>query len=191
MVNVRSNFFEVTKLPTVVTHYDISISSDMPPPVNRRIFEQLVKSYRASDLGGVLPVFDGRRNLFSTKELPFESRTFDVSEKEQTKEKNADVGVKKGVCTVTDIPLHTLFCSPTGHTEHRLCASLKQTHSNVQGQDQEGGYNQPGGAPEVLEWQGGPVEQLPDCDHVPQHLDPSPARYALCHIWPLLLHTPW
>ncbi|KAF9304752.1 eukaryotic translation initiation factor 2C, 2 [Mortierella antarctica] len=79
MVNVRSNFFEVTKLPTVVTHYDISISSDMPPPVNRRIFEQLVKSDRTSDLGGVLPVFDGRRNLFSTKELPFESRTFDVT----------------------------------------------------------------------------------------------------------------
>lgn len=81
-VKIRSNFFEVTKLPTVIIHhYDVSISNDLPPPVNRRIFEQLTMSYRASDLGGAQPVFDGRKNIFSAKELPFESRTFDVSEK--------------------------------------------------------------------------------------------------------------
>lgn len=81
-VNIRSNFFEVTKLPTVVIHhYDVSISNDVSPPVNRRIFEQLTKSYRTSDLGGAQPVFDGRKNIFSAKELPFESRTFDVIEK--------------------------------------------------------------------------------------------------------------
>ncbi|KAG0020067.1 Eukaryotic translation initiation factor 2C [Podila clonocystis] len=79
-MNIRSNFFEVTKLPTVIIHhYDVTISSDMPPPMNRRVFEQLIKSYRAPDLGGAQPVFDGRKNLFSTKELPFECRTFDVT----------------------------------------------------------------------------------------------------------------
>ncbi|KAI9236747.1 MAG: Piwi domain-containing protein [Podila humilis] len=79
-VNIRSNFFEVTKLPTaIIHHYDVSISNDLPPPVNRRIFEQLTESYRASDLGGAQPVFDGRKNIFSAKEFPFQSRTFDVT----------------------------------------------------------------------------------------------------------------
>ncbi|KAG0337299.1 Eukaryotic translation initiation factor 2C [Podila humilis] len=80
VVNIRSNFFEVTKLPDVIIHhYDVSISVDVPPPVNRRLFEQLIKTYRVSDLGGANPVFDGRKNIFSPKAFPFESRTFDVS----------------------------------------------------------------------------------------------------------------
>ncbi|KAG0331995.1 hypothetical protein BG004_001425, partial [Podila humilis] len=38
-----------------------------------------MKTYKTSDLGGANPVFDGRANLFSAKEFPFKSRTFDVS----------------------------------------------------------------------------------------------------------------
>lgn len=79
-VNIRSNFFEVTKLPNVtIHHYDVTISSDMPPPVNRKIFEQMMSSYGASDLNNARPVFDGRKNIFSAKPFPFESRTLDVS----------------------------------------------------------------------------------------------------------------
>ncbi|KAG0342673.1 Eukaryotic translation initiation factor 2C [Podila horticola] len=79
-VSIRSNFFPVAHLPDVaIHHYDITISSDMPPAVNRRLFDELIKAYRESDLGGANPVFDGRKNMFSSKELPFESRTFDAS----------------------------------------------------------------------------------------------------------------
>lgn len=79
-VNVRSNFFPVTGLPNKsIYHYDISISTDMPPTVNRRLFSEWVSAYKQSDLGGANPVFDGRRNMFSSEELPFESRTFDVN----------------------------------------------------------------------------------------------------------------
>ncbi|KAG0335588.1 Eukaryotic translation initiation factor 2C [Podila horticola] len=79
-VNIRSNFFEVTKLPNVtIHHYDVTISSDMPPPVNRKIFEQMMSSYGASDLNNARPVFDGRKNIFSAIPFPFESRTLDVS----------------------------------------------------------------------------------------------------------------
>lgn len=60
-----------------IHHYDINITSDMPS-ANRRLFEA-IKAYRESDLGGAKPVFDGRKNMFSSKELTFESRTFDVS----------------------------------------------------------------------------------------------------------------
>lgn len=79
-VNIRSNFFPVTGLPNkTIYHYDISISSDMPPAVNRRLFSEWVSAYKQSDLGGANPVFHGCKNMFSSKELPFESRTFDVS----------------------------------------------------------------------------------------------------------------
>ena len=79
-VNICGNFFPVACLPDLaIHHYDVTISSDMPPAVNRRLFDELIKAYRESDLGGANPVFDGRKNMFSSKELPFESRTFDVS----------------------------------------------------------------------------------------------------------------
>ncbi|KAG0099317.1 Eukaryotic translation initiation factor 2C [Podila epicladia] len=38
----------------------------MPPPVNRKIFEQMMSSYGASDLNNARPAFDGRKNIFST-----------------------------------------------------------------------------------------------------------------------------
>ncbi|KAI8346593.1 hypothetical protein B0O80DRAFT_237989 [Mortierella sp. GBAus27b] len=78
-VTVRSNFFEITEFNnTTVHHYDVSITPDTPPPVCRRLYEQLVRVYGRQDFGGARPVFDGRKNLFSPRELPFQSRTFEV-----------------------------------------------------------------------------------------------------------------
>ncbi|KAG0216514.1 hypothetical protein BGX28_000028 [Mortierella sp. GBA30] len=79
-VTIRANFFEVQKLPDItVHHYDVTITPDVPPPVNRKVFSQMLESYRNSDLGGCRPIFDGRKNMFSPKALPFETRTFDVT----------------------------------------------------------------------------------------------------------------
>jgi eukaryotic translation initiation factor 2C len=78
-VNIHSNFFEVKQLPNItIHHYDVTVTPDVPPPVNRKIFEQLTTSYRESDLNGARPVFDGRKNMFSPCAFPFESRTFEV-----------------------------------------------------------------------------------------------------------------
>ncbi|KAG0077322.1 hypothetical protein BGZ90_007372, partial [Linnemannia elongata] len=78
-VNIHSNFFEVKQLPNImIHHYDVTVTPDVPPPVNRKIFEQLTTSYRESDLNGARPVFDGRKNIFSPKAFPFESRTFEI-----------------------------------------------------------------------------------------------------------------
>ncbi|KFH64940.1 hypothetical protein MVEG_09668 [Podila verticillata NRRL 6337] len=78
--NIRSNFFPITGLPNkTIYHYDISISSDMPPALNRRLFSEWVSAYKQPDLAGSNPVFDCRKNMISSRELPFESRTFDVS----------------------------------------------------------------------------------------------------------------
>ncbi|KAF9091483.1 argonaute 1 [Mortierella sp. AM989] len=80
-VTVKANFFEVQKLPDVtVYHYDVTISSeDLPPAVNRKIYEELIASYGKSELGGTRPVYDGRKNMFSAKELKFDSKTFDIT----------------------------------------------------------------------------------------------------------------
>ncbi|KAF9194167.1 hypothetical protein BGZ50_006646 [Haplosporangium sp. Z 11] len=78
-VIVRSNFFAVEQLPNItVHHYDVTVTPDVPPSVNRKIYEQFIASYRDSDLGGSRPVYDGRKNIFSHRKLPFESRTFNV-----------------------------------------------------------------------------------------------------------------
>ncbi|KAI1319425.1 argonaute 1 [Mortierella claussenii] len=77
---VRANFFEVSKLPDItVHHYDVTVTPDVPPPVNRKIYEQFIATYADSELGGARPVYDGRKNLFSPMELQFESRIFDVT----------------------------------------------------------------------------------------------------------------
>jgi eukaryotic translation initiation factor 2C len=79
-IQVRTNFFEVKTLPNInIHHYDVTITPDVPPPVNRRIFDQFVLLNSKSDLGDAKPVFDGKKNLFSSKELPFDSRTFEVN----------------------------------------------------------------------------------------------------------------
>lgn len=79
-IQVRSNYFEIQQLPNIrITHYDVTVTPDVPPPVNRKIFDQFITTFRVSDLAGSRPVYDGRKNLFSPKELPFESRTFEVS----------------------------------------------------------------------------------------------------------------
>ncbi|KAF9112449.1 Eukaryotic translation initiation factor 2C [Mortierella sp. AM989] len=78
-IQVRSNYFEITQLPNIIIyHYDMSVTPDVPPPVNRKIFVQFMAQYRESDLEGARPVFDGRKNLFSPKKFPFESRTFEI-----------------------------------------------------------------------------------------------------------------
>ncbi|KAG0044454.1 hypothetical protein BGZ83_010322, partial [Gryganskiella cystojenkinii] len=78
-VQVLTNFFEVTRLPqATIHHYDVIITPEVPPSVNRRVFGQFVEQYRISDLQDIRPVFDGRRNMFAPMALPFDSRTLEV-----------------------------------------------------------------------------------------------------------------
>lgn len=59
-VKIRTNFFEVTSMPEEnIIPYDISITPEVPPRLNRRIFDQFVSQYRGRALGGARPVFDG------------------------------------------------------------------------------------------------------------------------------------
>ncbi|KAJ3129151.1 hypothetical protein HK098_002392 [Nowakowskiella sp. JEL0407] len=73
-IQVRANFFPVLSLPGQnIHHYDVSIAPDVPPAKNRRVYQQWEDAASVSgDLGGLRPVYDGRKNLFSSRALPFE-----------------------------------------------------------------------------------------------------------------------
>ncbi|PKK79735.1 Piwi-domain-containing protein [Rhizophagus irregularis] len=80
-VRVRANFFEVTALPDANIHfYDIDISPEVPPAMNRKIYKHFEALHSEKDLGKIKPVYDGRKNLYTAKPLPFgESAAFDVT----------------------------------------------------------------------------------------------------------------
>ncbi|GJJ69239.1 eukaryotic translation initiation factor 2C [Entomortierella parvispora] len=110
-VQVRTNFFEVTNLPTInIHHYDVTISPDVPPPVNRKIFSQFIEKFRVTDLKGVRPVYDGRKNMFSAKSLPFDSKTFEIvlSEDVRPNSKNPTPSFKVKIKKAAEINLEEL-----------------------------------------------------------------------------------
>ncbi|GBC16598.2 Piwi domain-containing protein [Rhizophagus irregularis DAOM 181602=DAOM 197198] len=62
-IKVRTNFFELLSMPTNnIIHYDVSITPEVPPRFNMKIFESFVEKYRES-LGNAKPVFDDSTNL--------------------------------------------------------------------------------------------------------------------------------
>ncbi|CAG8654357.1 5692_t:CDS:10, partial [Ambispora leptoticha] len=79
-LRVRANFFEVTSLPVNnIIHYDVTISPEVPPALNRKVFEEFEKENRGGALAGIRPIFDGRKNIFAPRPLPFgESTAFRV-----------------------------------------------------------------------------------------------------------------
>jgi hypothetical protein len=77
-VTVQTNHYEIQGLEGLEVHqYDVALVPDVPPPVRRRLYEQLLKCVD-SDMAGIRPVYDGRQNMFTSKELPFISRLFEV-----------------------------------------------------------------------------------------------------------------
>ena len=76
-INIRTNYFEITALPSSdIYHYNIVITPKVPPALNRKVFQVAENS---NFFGGVRPVFDGHRNIYTVKQFPFGNfATFDV-----------------------------------------------------------------------------------------------------------------
>ncbi|KAI8619684.1 Piwi domain-containing protein [Chytriomyces sp. MP71] len=69
-IQVRSNFFPVQSLPQrPIHHYEVVITPEVPPAKNRRVY-QLWEDEGRGELGGVRPVFDGRRAVYAARALP-------------------------------------------------------------------------------------------------------------------------
>ncbi|KAJ3672312.1 hypothetical protein LUZ60_007033 [Juncus effusus] len=77
---VRANHF-FAELPNKdLHHYDVSITPEVDSRImNRAVIERLVKDHREAYLGGRLPVYDGRKSLYTAGALPFQSREFHVT----------------------------------------------------------------------------------------------------------------
>ncbi|CAG8434696.1 7785_t:CDS:10 [Diversispora eburnea] len=73
-IRVRSNFFEVTSLPQEnIIHYDVTITPDVPPVLNRKIYEEFERENLNSTL-------HRRKNIFAPRNLPFgDAATFDIN----------------------------------------------------------------------------------------------------------------
>ncbi|CAG8457935.1 8826_t:CDS:2 [Funneliformis mosseae] len=81
-LKVRANFFEVTSLPdSNVHHYDVTITPEVPPSLNRKIYCEF-EALNENILATARPVFDGRKNIYSPKPLSFgenDAATFDIT----------------------------------------------------------------------------------------------------------------
>lgn len=77
---VKANHF-FTQLPDKdLHHYDVSITPEVTSStVNRAVINELVNLYKASYLGGRLPVYDGRKSLYTAGPLPFKSQEFQIT----------------------------------------------------------------------------------------------------------------
>ncbi len=77
---VRANFFEVISIPEAnIHHYDITITPEVPPKLNRIIYQELKNLNSKDKFKGILSIYDGHKNIYTHKELPFgELSTFEI-----------------------------------------------------------------------------------------------------------------
>uniref|UniRef100_U9UWV0 Piwi-domain-containing protein n=1 Tax=Rhizophagus irregularis (strain DAOM 181602 / DAOM 197198 / MUCL 43194) TaxID=747089 RepID=U9UWV0_RHIID len=84
-IRVRSNFFEITSLPDMeIIHYDVTITPDVPPILNRKIFAEFEKLNLSGALGNVRCVFDGRKNIFASRQLPIKDSQVSLPNNQNT-----------------------------------------------------------------------------------------------------------
>ncbi|CAH8321829.1 unnamed protein product [Eruca vesicaria subsp. sativa] len=77
---VKANHFAVEFPDKDVFHYDVTITPEVTSRgVNRAVMKQLVARHGDEDLGGRLPVYDGRKNLYTAHKLPFDSNEFTIA----------------------------------------------------------------------------------------------------------------
>ncbi|KAJ3223159.1 argonaute 1 [Chytriomyces hyalinus] len=80
-IQVRANFFPVQTLPQrPIHHYEVIITPEVPPAKNRRVYQLWEdEALLSGELGGIRPVFDGRKNVYSARPLPLVGDASDFS----------------------------------------------------------------------------------------------------------------
>ena len=80
-IMLKANFFRVEMPNRDIYHYEVDIKPDKcPRRVNREIVNEMVKEYKDSVFAQIMPVYDGRRNMYTTCQMPIErnGHTLDV-----------------------------------------------------------------------------------------------------------------
>uniref|UniRef100_A0A023G7R7 Putative germ-line stem cell division protein hiwi/piwi n=1 Tax=Amblyomma triste TaxID=251400 RepID=A0A023G7R7_AMBTT len=122
-INLIANHFEIELPDGDVFHYDVTIMSSskkqeskapddkkvrcLSTRINRLVIQSLVDKYRG-ELKNCLPAFDGRKNLYTRKRLPFDQRTFNVPFKEDEREQEFIVAIQFAT-TVNLDSLHAVY----------------------------------------------------------------------------------
>lgn len=121
-INLLANHFEIQVPSGDVYHYDVTVLSPskqeakvadekkmrcLSTRINRLVIENLVAKYRG-ELSQCLPVFDGRKNLYTRRQLPFQERTFKVPFKEDEREQQFIVTIQYAA-TVNLDALHAVY----------------------------------------------------------------------------------
>ncbi|KAJ9070224.1 hypothetical protein DSO57_1010708 [Entomophthora muscae] len=71
---INVNYFPITlKNPGTVFHYDVVITPEVPIPINKEVFEAFMCQYSKDKtvLNGIFLAFDGVKNAFAPRRLPF------------------------------------------------------------------------------------------------------------------------
>ncbi|XP_077489284.1 protein argonaute-2-like [Amblyomma americanum] len=121
-IQLLANHFSI-EIPTgSVYHYDVDISSEtaqetkvpeqkkyrcLSTKINRIVIELLVKKYR-QDLANCIPAFDGRKNLYTRRQLNFRERTFTVDLEEDQRSQKFTIKIQYAA-TVNLDALHGVF----------------------------------------------------------------------------------
>ncbi|RIA86223.1 Piwi domain-containing protein, partial [Glomus cerebriforme] len=78
---IRANFFEIKSLPKTksIHQYDVTITPDVSPSLIKKIYQKFENLNSERKFNNIPLVFDGRKNIFTCKPLPFnDSATFDI-----------------------------------------------------------------------------------------------------------------
>lgn len=122
-IDLFANHFEISLPHGSVYHYDVTIISPskkeeekapdqkklrcLSTRINRLVIQNLVAKYRG-ELDQCLPAFDGRKNLYTRKELPFRNRMFMVPFQEGDREQQFAVTIQYAA-TVNLDALHQVY----------------------------------------------------------------------------------
>ncbi|XP_077490208.1 protein argonaute-4-like [Amblyomma americanum] len=121
-IQLIANHFSIEIPNGNVYHYDVDIFSEaaketklpeqkryrcLSTKINRIVIDLLVKKYRL-DLAGCIPAFDGRKNLYTRRQLNFRERTFTVDLEEDKRIQKFIIKIQYAA-TVNLDTLHAVF----------------------------------------------------------------------------------
>lgn len=84
---IKANHFFAQLADRDFHHYDVTIIPEVTSRIlNRQIMKKLENLYNKSHLGGRLPVYDGRKSLYTAGPLPFTSKEFNITLSDEDEE---------------------------------------------------------------------------------------------------------
>lgn len=103
-ITLKTNFFEVTQLPSRdIYQYDVQID----PLVEMKSIAKIVVDAMYDDnkkmFDNTLPAFDGEKNIYFPKKLPFTEQTFELTIQMKKGEEKFKVKLKEAACINMDV----------------------------------------------------------------------------------------